>query len=616
MPQQLKDLPIRPKLYGGFAVVLLLLLAVAAAGLWSGQSVFSSTKRIGNGTGPRIRAAEKIQFDESSVYGYQTSYVLGEVASQRKGFDTYVGIVQGDIQTLRHFATDARYRAALATIVTGVNGFLATDRTIWHDVNLGTPAAKAQAANLTLSAEATPYGQMLSGAMAYLTHAQAGQDEALATAGSDHSTGMVLTIVLALVALILGGGIAFFVARAIKGSVDVILARLRSLRDHCAADLKAGIEALAGGDLTVDVQSVTPPIDLRRADEMGQMGEAVGALREGIIATVAAYNQTRENLSRLVGEVSGSAGQVSAASQQVASTSQESGKVSGEIANAIGGIAQGAERQVHAVEQAQRTAEQVGEAVSAAAQTAQQTAHAAHEARDIAQRGVGAAEQADAAMRSVSDSSQEVNAAIRELAAKSEQIGAIVETITGIAEQTNLLALNAAIEAARAGEQGRGFAVVAEEVRKLAEGSQDAGHEIAGLVAAIQQETSRAVEVVNDGAQRTQDGVVVVEETRHALVEIGQAVEDMAVRIEQIAEVSQQIALSTESMQANIADVASVAEESSASTEQVSASTQESSASAEQIAASAYELSGNAERLNELVARFKVGGQGRASGGS
>jgi methyl-accepting chemotaxis protein len=63
-----------------------------------------------------------------------------------------------------------------------------------------------------------------------------------------------------------------------------------------------------------------------------------------------------------------------------------------------------------------------------------------------------------------------------------------VQTITGIAGQTNLLALNAAIEAARAGQQGRGFAVVAEEVRQLAEESQSAAGDIAGLVETIQAE--------------------------------------------------------------------------------------------------------------------------------
>jgi methyl-accepting chemotaxis protein len=219
---------------------------------------------------------------------------------------------------------------------------------------------------------------------------------------------------------------------------------------------------------------------------------------------------------------------------------------------------------------------------------------------------VSSAEQADVAMRSVRDSSAAVSGAITELASKSEQIGAIVQTITGIAEQTNLLALNAAIEAARADEQGRGFAVVAEEVRKLAEESQQAAQEISGLIAAIQQETGNAVEVVEDGARRTEEGVEVVERTRDSFARIDTAVDDTSSRIEQIAAVAQQISASTEMMQQGIDEVAAVTEESSASSEQVSASSEQTSASAQEIAASAQEHSGNAEALNRLVAQFKL----------
>ena len=222
------------------------------------------------------------------------------------------------------------------------------------------------------------------------------------------------------------------------------------------------------------------------------------------------------------------------------------------------------------------------------------------------QEGVGAADQASAAMESVRESSAAVSAAIGELAAKSEQIGAIVQTITAISEQTNLLALNAAIEAARAGEQGKGFAVVAEEVRKLAEESQDAAQEISTLIGAIQGETGKAVSVVQDGAERTQEGVAVVEQTREAFLRIGTAVDDMTARVEQIAAVSAQISASANNMQEIIGEAAAVAEQSSASTEEVSASTEETSASAQEIAASAQTLSGNAEELNRLVAGFRI----------
>jgi methyl-accepting chemotaxis protein len=214
--------------------------------------------------------------------------------------------------------------------------------------------------------------------------------------------------------------------------------------------------------------------------------------------------------------------------------------------------------------------------------------------------------QATEMMAEVTASSQEASDAIRDLGAKSDQIGGIVGTITNIARQTNLLALNAAIEAARAGEQGRGFAVVAEEVRKLAEESQQAAGTIAALIAEIQTETQHAVAVVQSGAQRTADGVGTVEEARVAFEAIVERVQAMSRRIEDVTRTAGEIERATATISQEISEVAAVAEQSSASSEEVSASTEQTSASAQEIAASAQELAATAEQLEQLVSRFTL----------
>jgi methyl-accepting chemotaxis protein len=430
--------------------------------------------------------------------------------------------------------------------------------------------------------------------------------EAAARAGRERRN---LAITAALVAL-MAAGLALLISRGIKRSVDTVLDRLRTLESRCIAGLRDALVALSQGDLTRSVTPSTAPIENPPNDELGDVARAVNGINEQIVASLAAYNQSRDQLGTMVGHVASSAQSLSAASAQMATTSEEAGRAVGEIATAIGEVAQGAERQVRAVEQARLASEEVATASDVSARSAQETAAAAVEAREAAEAGAGAVAQASEAMAAVRDNSLHATDAIRELGAKSGQIEGIVATITRIAEQTNLLALNAAIEAARAGEQGRGFAVVAEEVRKLAEESQSAAASIAGLVGEIQGETARAVEVVEDGARRTEDGVATVDRAREAFEAIGLSVADMNGRVDQIAAAIQQIASSSQQVQADMTEVAAVAEQSSASSQQVSASTQQTSASTQQIAASAQELARTAEELERLVGQFTLAAAG------
>ena len=389
-----------------------------------------------------------------------------------------------------------------------------------------------------------------------------------------------------------------------RSSLAPLTLRLESLRTQTLTDLRDALRAMSEGDLRVEVTMAEEPIAAAPGESLGRMAEVFNETLQSVRESITSYNESRAKVVTMLDEISRSSETLSSATTEMAQTSEEQGRAIEEIATAINTVAAGAEQQVRSVDDARRITDELAEASRVSAESADETARAAAQARELAREGVGAADGATAAMQAVRDSSAEVNQVIRLLGEKSGQIGGIVETITGIAAQTNLLALNAAIEAARAGEHGRGFAVVAEEVRHLAEESQEAAATISGLIEQIQQETNRAVEVVDLGVTQTAEGVSTVEQTREVFLRIGESVEDMSSRVEEIAASVRQIAASSDHVRMSMETVASVAEQSSASTQEVSASTEQSSASTQQIAASAQQLAGTAEELDRLVSQF------------
>jgi methyl-accepting chemotaxis protein len=434
-------------------------------------------------------------------------------------------------------------------------------------------------------------------------------DARVAEARDTASSTRTLTLVLLLAGIAIAAVVATLITRGISRGMRQLVGAARSIavgdveqdlttksRDEIGdavnafgdmvsylRDSVAAADRIAAGDLTVDVEP---------RSEHDSLGHALQGMTT--------------SLRSAIGDVAGSASSVTEASEAMAGTADEAGRAVGEIATAMGDIAAGAERQVQSVHGARETFASVRGGVDESARTARETADAADEARAIAQQGVTAAAEASEAMTALRTASADVSTAIRSLGTKSDEIGGIVDTITGIAEQTNLLALNAAIEAARAGEQGRGFAVVAEEVRKLAEESQDAAGRIAGLIEQIQSETANVVGVVENTASRTESGAATVDEAREAFERMGASVEDMGERIKRIASIVEGIASDATTMNEGIDVVADLAERSSAATEQVSASTQQTSASTQEIAASAATLARTADELEQIVGRFRL----------
>ena len=142
------------------------------------------------------------------------------------------------------------------------------------------------------------------------------------------------------------------------------------------------------------------------------------------------------------------------------------------------------------------------------------------------------------------------------------QIYKITDVISSIANQTNMLSLNAAIEAARAGEQGRGFAVVAEEVRTLAQRTQESTAEIQSMIEKLQAAASQAVTVMNKGITRADQVVEQASSTSQCLNQIDSSINEISNMNTQIADASKTQSQVAEEINRNISNIVTVIDES------------------------------------------------------
>lgn len=258
---------------------------------------------------------------------------------------------------------------------------------------------------------------------------------------------------------------------------------------------------------------------------------------------------------------------------------------------------------------AQQTHTNVDEIVRFSKSTSQTSNNAliqGKDARETAQMGAVKITEVVGSIEEIAFSSKDVSSIIDELNISSQKIGDIIQIITGISSQTNLLALNAAIEAARAGESGKGFSVVAEEIRKLADESNNAATEIANLVKENQLKTITAVDSVSEVEKKVSLGVNKASEVGKSMQNIINNINDIVVQISEISNDNNQQAQSTKEMGGSIKNIAYSSSEIASGTENISASIQEQLSTMCEIEQTTQDLSLMTEKLNSIICGFKI----------
>jgi len=366
----------------------------------------------------------------------------------------------------------------------------------------------------------------------------------------------MIIAIISIVAILLGIGFAFVIAKGITGPVNKGVDFAKKMSE---------------GDLT-------KTIDIDQQDEIGILARAL--------------NEMGVNLRKIFVDISAGVETLSASSTELSTISQQMTAGSEQTATKSNNVATAAEEMNANMSSVAAATEQASTNVSTVASGAEEMSATIGEIAKNAETAREITGQAVAQGKSASER-------IDDLGKAAQEVGKVTDTINAISSQTNLLALNATIEAARAGDAGKGFAVVANEIKALAQQTAAATGEIAAKINGIQDSTGATVTEINEISR-------INNEVDEIVSTIATAVEQQSSTTAEIAENIAQAASGITEVNENVAQTAEVSGTVAKDIASVNESSSEMSNSSAQVQQSAEELSQVAEKLNELMGQFKV----------